>query len=630
MTTFSGRSTAIRRGAVLLRISRIECSSMATSTRLSARATPTRLMKSRIAAGGTPRRRRPASVGMRGSSQPSTCPFAHQLGQHPLGQHRVAEIEPRELVLPRPRRHRQVLDQPVVERPVVVEFERAERMRDALDRVGLAVGEVVARIDRPVDAGARMARVEDAVEHRVAEVDVARGHVDLGAQHPRAVRELAGPHAAEEVEVLLDAPLAEGAVRARLGQRPARQPHLLLRLVVDIGLAGPDQVLGPLVELLEIVGGVVEVLAPVEAEPAHVALDRVDVLLLLLGRIGVVEAQAAMAAELLRHAEIEADRLGVADMEVAVRLRRKARHHLARPPGGEVGADDVADEVLSRLADGWRLHSSFAAGLRFDCASSAKSGQRGQPCSLRSVRQFARNHLATVPAVDTKMAVASSTRPRAAAPRSSLRGRHRQGLIGTSRVFVHQRQDLLLVCCHVERYGARFPRSKQFGQTWPARGPQKMERLRQDRHRMFARAAQTTRPALAAQRVMTISHRSAGATRKLASTSAIARHSPSGADTCQRCELRSAGEPFRRIRSDREIRSKDVRRGCFGSVPRSSRSRITSDFDTRRLLRLGRDISHEIIGQPHIYALHRLHCTARLSALQYADARPRPQMIRPC
>ena len=42
-------------------------------------------------------------------------------------------------------------------------------------------------------------------------------------------------------------------------------------LVVDIGLAGADQVLGPLVELLEIVGGVVEVLAPVEAQPVHVA-----------------------------------------------------------------------------------------------------------------------------------------------------------------------------------------------------------------------------------------------------------------------------------------------------------------------------------------------------------------------
>ena len=132
----------------------------------------------------------------------------------------------------------------------------------------------------------------------------------------------------------------------------------LLRLVVDIGLAGADQVLGPVVELLEIVGGVIEVLAPVEAEPAHVALDGVDVFLLLLGRVGVVEAQVAAAAELLRHAEIEADRLGVADMQIAVRLRREAGDDRAVPLRVQIGLDDVADEIAPRFRC-----------RRFDCLS---------------------------------------------------------------------------------------------------------------------------------------------------------------------------------------------------------------------------------------------------------------------
>ena len=93
------------------------------------------------------------------------------------------------------------------------------------------------------------------------------------------------------------------------------------------------------------------VAAPVEAEPAHVALDGVDIFLLLLGRVGVVEAQVAVAAELLRHAEIEADRLGMADMEVAVRLRREAGDDLPEPAGVAVGGDDVADEILPGFAD---------------------------------------------------------------------------------------------------------------------------------------------------------------------------------------------------------------------------------------------------------------------------------------
>jgi hypothetical protein len=100
---------------------------------------------------------------------------------------------------------------------------------------------------------------------------------------------------------------------------------------------------------------VVEVLPPIEAEPAHVALDGVDVLLLLLGWVGVVEAQIAAAAELLRHAEVEADRLGVADVEIAVGLGWKAGHHRLRPPRGQVGLDDVANEIAPRFASRWCL-----------------------------------------------------------------------------------------------------------------------------------------------------------------------------------------------------------------------------------------------------------------------------------
>ena len=74
MTSFSGRNTAMRRGAARFNTSRTALSNIATSTRLLARATPMRRTNSRIASGGTPRRRNPAKVGMRGSSQPDTWP----------------------------------------------------------------------------------------------------------------------------------------------------------------------------------------------------------------------------------------------------------------------------------------------------------------------------------------------------------------------------------------------------------------------------------------------------------------------------------------------------------------------------------------------------------------------------
>ncbi len=89
--------------------------------------------------------------------------------------------------------------------------------------------------------------------------------------------------------------------------------------VIDVGFAVVDELEGPLVELGEVVGGVAEAI-PVEAEPADVFLDGVDVLLLFFFGIGVVEAQVGFAAELVGETEVEADGLGVADVEVAVGL----------------------------------------------------------------------------------------------------------------------------------------------------------------------------------------------------------------------------------------------------------------------------------------------------------------------
>ena len=54
-----------------------------------------------------------------------------------------------------------------------------------------------------------------------------------------------------------------------------------------------------------------------------------------------------MAAEFLRHAEIQADRFGVADMQIAVRLRRKTGNDRLMPADDQIGADDVADEILT-------------------------------------------------------------------------------------------------------------------------------------------------------------------------------------------------------------------------------------------------------------------------------------------
>ncbi len=59
--------------------------------------------------------------------------------------------------------------------------------------------------------------MQNAIEDRIAQIDVARGHVDLGAQDPRTIGKFARPHAPEKVEVLFHTALAPRTVASGLG-----------------------------------------------------------------------------------------------------------------------------------------------------------------------------------------------------------------------------------------------------------------------------------------------------------------------------------------------------------------------------------------------------------------------------
>ena len=77
---------------------------------------------------------------------------------------------------------------------------------------------------------------------------------------------------------------------------------------------------------------------------AQVMANMALAMLMLFGRI-----VKTLFFGTLRHAEIEHHRLGVADMEIAVRLGRKPRDDGFRPPGRDILGDDVADEVARTL-----------------------------------------------------------------------------------------------------------------------------------------------------------------------------------------------------------------------------------------------------------------------------------------
>ncbi len=232
-----------------------------------------------------------------------------------------------------------------------------------------------------------------------------------------------------------------GLTSPGLGQRAAELADLVGAQVVDVGLARLDQLHRPAVELLEVVGGVVEVRAPVEAEPAHVGHDRVDVLHLFLGRVGVVEPEMAGAPVLRGEAEVEADRLGVADVQVAVRLRREPRDDpAAEAPAGVVLGDDLADEVGGRSRFGghgvvvddtyWnRTRQGFVPGAREQTHAAKHSlslrgegrgeGGRARLSASKPTRRGRRPQLKAAAALEPTGGAPAAASPRAAAGSSA-------------------------------------------------------------------------------------------------------------------------------------------------------------------------------------------------------------------
>ncbi len=240
----------------------------------------------------------------------------------------------------------QLVQEPVVQGSVVLELQCADGVRYPLERIGYRVRVVVHRIDAPVVAGAVVRGPQDPVDDRIPHVEVGRCHIDLRPQCLRAVGKIARPHPAEQRQVLLRAARAPGALPAGLRERTAILLDLVGAEVADVGPAVHDELLGELVQPPEVIGGEEEPVVPVEAQPAYVVDDRVYELDLLLRRVRVVEAEVAQPTVLPGDSEVQADRLCMADVQVAVGLRREACvHSPSEAAAGIVLVDDVADEI---------------------------------------------------------------------------------------------------------------------------------------------------------------------------------------------------------------------------------------------------------------------------------------------
>ena len=195
-----------------------------------------------------------------------------------------------------------------------------------------------------------------------------------------ALLEFSCLHALEKFEVLHDRPVSVRALPARFGECSPVLPNLIRGQAAHISLLHFDELDSVPVELIEVVRCIVQPVLPVKAEPSDVGFDRLHILDIFLGRVGVVKAEVAFSSlDLGGDPEIQADRLRVPDVQVAVGLRGKSRHDATVVLVClQIRADDCADEVFG-------LQRSEP---RFECGPFLDS-----PSVVFSIWHFHRNRL---------------------------------------------------------------------------------------------------------------------------------------------------------------------------------------------------------------------------------------------
>ena len=148
------------------------------------------------------------------------------------------------------------------------------------------------------------------------------------------------------MEIFFGRSIAKGALLSAT----SKFVGLLRCHVIDVSLSFSHKLDCVLVELVEVIRGVERSssdirVGPTIDQPMHIGHDGINVLSFLFRRIGVVHSNVTDAVELMRDPEVQADRLGVTNMKISVRFRRKTRDNLAVFSSTQVIRYNVADKI---------------------------------------------------------------------------------------------------------------------------------------------------------------------------------------------------------------------------------------------------------------------------------------------
>ena len=113
------------------------------------------------------------------------------------------------------------LNQPIVKRSMILEFQRTDRMSNPFERIAVTVREIVKRIDAPLVSGPMMFGMSDTIEQGVSHIHISVSQIDFGSENVGTVGEFTRAHSPKQIEIFSDGSIAIRTRFTWLSQRAA-------------------------------------------------------------------------------------------------------------------------------------------------------------------------------------------------------------------------------------------------------------------------------------------------------------------------------------------------------------------------------------------------------------------------
>ena len=187
-------------------------------------------------------------------------------------------------------------------------------------------------------------RIHDAVNDWITHVQIGACHIYFCPEHSGTFRELAVCHSLKKIQVFFYTSVSVRAFLTRLGQGAPVLTLLFGCQIADKCLALFDQFDRACKNIIKIIGCKISVV-PVKAKPFNVLGNGVNIFRVLFCGIRVIKPQIANAVEFFLCAKVDAYGFCVADMQVAVRLRRKTGLHAGIRAGFKILFYDIVYKI---------------------------------------------------------------------------------------------------------------------------------------------------------------------------------------------------------------------------------------------------------------------------------------------